>query len=333
MTERKFFITGGAGFLGSYIVHALMKRGISVVLLDSFIRYYPLMESDAELYQLYMRKRFQILLENTEVLRVDTRAKDHLRRIILEHQPTHIIHLAALPLANLSNIYTEEAVENILNSTLNLLEIIRDVDFVERFVFTSSSMVYGDFHKIPAGEEHPKNPKNIYGGAKYSGEIMTQVFGQRYDIEYTIIRPSAVYGPTDVNNRVSQIFVENALMGKPLILKGAESALDFSYVEDVAEGFVQAALEPDGANQVFNITNGEGRTLREYADILSGMIPSVEVIEEETEEGIPKRGALDIGKAREMIGYDPKHTLEMGLEKYVAFVKGCMEELKVKKRG
>jgi nucleoside-diphosphate-sugar epimerase len=277
-----------------------------------------------------MRKRFQLLKQNTEMLRGDTRAKDHLRRVILEHRPTHIIHLAALPLANLSNIYTEEAVESILNSTINLLEIIRDVDFVERFVFTSSSMVYGDFQYLPADEEHPRNPKNIYGGAKYAGEIMTTVFGERYGIEYTIVRPSAVYGPTDVNRRVSQIFVENALIGNPLTLRGADSALDFSYVEDVAEGFVRAALEPNGANQVLNLTRGEGRTLREFADILKKMIPSLEVIEEELDKDIPVRGALDISKAQELIKYDPQHSLEKGLEKYVAFVKECMQELEVK---
>jgi nucleoside-diphosphate-sugar epimerase len=330
LAKKKFFVTGGAGFLGSYIAKVLGERDIPVVLLDAFIRYYPIVETESELHQLYMRKRFQLLKHNTEMLRGDTRAKDHLRRVIMEHRPTHIIHLAALPLANLSNIYTEEAVESILNSTINLLEIARDVDFIERFVFTSSSMVYGDFQYLPADEEHPKNPRNIYGGAKYAGEIMTKVFGERYGIDYTIVRPSAVYGPTDVNRRVSQIFVESALSGEPLILQGPKSALDFSYVEDVAEGFVQAALEPKGANQVFNLTRGQGRTLREFADILKKMVPSLEVIEEGVDKDIPKRGALDIAKAEELIMYNPKHSLEQGLEKYVAFVRECMQELGVK---
>jgi UDP-glucose 4-epimerase len=217
-----------------------------------------------------------------------------------------------------------------LNSTVNLLEIIRDVDFVERFVFTSSSMVYGDFQYLPADEEHPRNPTNIYGGAKYSGEIMTKVFGERYGINYTVVRPSAVYGPTDVNRRVSQIFVENALMGKPLILRGGDSALDFSYVEDVADGFVRAALEPGGANQVFNLTCGQGRTLREFAGILKEMVPSLEVVEEEVDKEIPKRGALDIAKAEELVKYNPQHSLEKGLEKYVSFIRECMQELEVK---
>ncbi|MGD8455387.1 MAG: NAD(P)-dependent oxidoreductase [Anaerolineales bacterium] len=330
MGKQKIFVTGGAGFLGSYIAASLGEKGIPAVLYDAFIRYYPIVETESELHQLYMRKRFKLLKKDTLMLRGDTRARDHLRRVILEHRPTHIIHLAALPLANLSNIYTEEAVDSILNSTVNLLEIIRDVDFVERFVFTSSSMIYGDFQYLPADEEHPKNPKNIYGGAKFAGEVMTRAFGERYGIEYTIVRPSAVYGPTDVNQRVSQIFVENALLGHPLVLRGADSALDFSYVEDVAEGFVQAALEPHGANQVMNLTRGEGRTLREFADILKKMVPSLEVIEEEVDKDIPMRGALDISRAQELIKFNPQHSLEKGLEKYVAFVRECMDELEVK---
>lgn len=330
MAETKIMITGGAGFLGSYIASSLIKKGIPVVLLDAFIRYFPLRDVETNLYQNYLRKRIKLVNDKAVMLRGDTNSKDHLRRVIIEHKPTHIIHLAALPLANLSNIYSEEAVSSIFNSTLNLLEIIRDVDFVQRFIYTSSSMVYGDFTYFPADEDHPKNPTNIYGGAKYSGEIMTKVFGHRFGIEYVIIRPSAIYGPTDVNRRVSQIFVENAIMGKPLTINGVDSTLDFSYVEDVAEGFIRATLEPNAANQIFNITGGHGRTLVEFADILKTMIPSLEVIINEVDKNIPVRGTLDISKAAELIGYDPQYTLETGLEKYVAFVRECMNELEVK---
>ncbi|MFN2281470.1 MAG: NAD-dependent epimerase/dehydratase family protein, partial [Anaerolineales bacterium] len=72
-------------------------------------------------------------------------------------------------------------------------------DFVERFVYISSSMIYGDFQEIPAPEDHPKRPKDIYGGTKYAGEIMTETYSRRYGIPYSIVRPSAVYGPYDIN--------------------------------------------------------------------------------------------------------------------------------------
>lgn len=328
MGKTKLLVTGGAGFIGSYIAQALVERGIPTVLLDAFAQYFSPMDSKSELYQRYLQERFRDLRGKVTLVRGDTRNKDELRRIILQHQPTHIIHLAALPIASLSASFPEEATTSILTGTINLLEIIRDINFVRRFVYASSSMVYGDFNYTPADEDHPKSPKDIYGGTKLCGEIIVQVYGLIFGIEYTIIRPSAVYGPTDVNRRVTQIFVEDALCGKPLVLKGGRNTvLDFTYVKDVAEGFVLAALEPGGRNQVFNITRGEGRSLREFADILATMVPSIQIIEEHADESSPKRGALAITKARRLLGYNPNYSLEDGLRKYVAFVRRCMGEI------
>jgi UDP-glucose 4-epimerase len=325
MTEVKVLITGGAGFIGSHIASRLVERGIPTVIQDSFVQYFSPLDPEAKTYQAYIEERFRGIRGRVAIVRGDTRNKDDMRRLVVEHRPTHIIHLAALPLANLSTSFSEEAVGSILTGTINLLEIIRDLDCVKRFVYTSSSMVYGDFEYTPADEEHPKRPKDIYGGAKLCGEVMTQVYGRRLGIEYTIVRPSAVYGPTDVNRRVSQIFVENALRGKPLILKGGgEAALDFTFIEDAAEGLVLAALQPGGKNEVFNVTRGEGRSLLELAQALSRMIPGVQTVVEPADVHNPKRGALDISKARRLLGYDPKYSLEEGLKIYVDFVRAHM---------
>ena len=167
------------------------------------------------------------------------------------HRPQRIIHLAALPIADLSHTHSDEAIRSILHGTVNVLETLRDADFVERFIYTSSSMVYGDFQFYSANEEHPKNPKDIYGGTKLAGEILTQSFSRRFGIEYTIIRPSAVYGPTDVNRRVSGIFIENARRGEELVLHGGGGAkLDFTYVKDTAHGFVLATLAEEARNEL-----------------------------------------------------------------------------------
>jgi nucleoside-diphosphate-sugar epimerase len=212
-------------------------------------------------------------------------------------------------------------VSTILNGTVNVLESVRDVDSVDRFAYTSSSMIYGDFQYRPADEEHPTNPKGVYGGTKLGGEVITRSFSNQYDIEHVIVRPSAVYGPTDANRRVSQIFVERALNGEPLELHGGGTQkLDFTFVEDTAQGFALAALEDNAANETFNITRGEGRSIRELAEVVGSHVGGVETIETEARMSRPKRGALDIEKAQRLLGYEPQYSLEDGMEQYVQFV-------------
>ena len=152
--------------------------------------------------------------------------------------------------------------------------------------------------------------------------MLIRAYGRRFNLEYIIIRPSAVYGPTDVNKRVSQIFVENALKGTVLKLEGGgESRLDFTYIEDVAMGFVLAMKSDKAKNETFNITRGEGRSLKEFTDILRTLIPALKAEVAPIDMKRPQRGALDISKARKLLGYNPKYSLEEGLKIYVDFVR------------
>lgn len=312
----KILITGGAGFIGSYVCRRLLDMGHEVVVFDAFVQYISPLKS---ILKEYTELRFQGIADQIDFRRGDTRDKAHLRRVIMDTRPDRILHLAALPIADLSNRHSEEALTSILEGAVNVLEVLRDVDFVDRFVYISSSMIYGDFEVIPAPEDHPKRPKDIYGGTKYAGEVMTETYSRRYEIPYSIIRPSAVYGPYDVNRRVSQIFVENALLGKPITLFGGGiQTLDFTYVEDVTEGMIKVMFHENAEGEAFNITYGRGYTLRELADILLTQCPDLEVkVVEEEDVFRPKRGALSIEKAKKMVGYDPQISLEEGLKRYL----------------
>lgn len=312
----KVLITGGAGFIGSYVCRKLLKMNHEVVVYDAFIQYISPLKS---ILKKYTELRFQGIADQIEFRRGDTRDKSHLRRVILETRPDRILHLAALPIADLSNRHSEEALTSILEGAVNVLEVLRDVDFVERFVYISSSMIYGDFEEIPAPEDHPKRPKDIYGGTKYAGEVMTETYSRRYEIPYSIVRPSAVYGPYDVNRRVSQIFVENALLGKPITLYGGGyQALDFTFVEDAAEGMIKVMFHEKGQGEAFNITYGRGYTLRELAEILKTNFADLDVkIVEEEDVFRPKRGALSIEKAKDFVGYNPQVSLEEGIKRYL----------------
>lgn len=313
---NKVFINGGAGLIGSVVAKKLLEMGHEVIIYDQFITYISPFKTHIKNP---IDLRFENIKEKLIFERGDTTNISYTSKIIKQHNPDYVMHLAATPLADLSNKHVEEAVANILNGTINILEIIKDLASLKKFVYVSSSMIYGDFKSIPCPETHPKSPKEIYGGAKYAGEIMTEVFNKRFGLPYTIVRPSAVYGPYDVNRRVSQIFVENALIGKELVLDGGgQINLDFTYVDDIADGLILAMFNDKAKGETFNITYGRGYSLLEFVETLNKILPSLKYkINESKDNFRPMRGALSIEKAKKELGYSPKFSLEDGLRNYV----------------
>lgn len=316
----KILLIGGAGFIGSYCCRNLIRAGEDeIFVFDGFVNYMDRFKDD---YEKQLALRFSDLKDQVKLVRGDIRYKLEVKRALREIGPEIVIHLAAIPDARKSNQFPEHAIDINLNGTVNILEAIRSIPSVKRFVFASSSFVYGDFQYCPADEEHPTNPIDVYGGAKLSGEILTKAYGTRFGNEWTIIRPSAAYGPGDSYNRVSKIFVDNALAGKPLkLFNGGKNVIDFSYVSDTANGIVLAAKSEKAANQVFNITRGEGRTIKEFAEIVAKNVPGTKIEIEESTERVPERGALDISKAKKLLGYKPKYSIEQGIQNYLKGIK------------
>jgi nucleoside-diphosphate-sugar epimerase len=324
MSDERIFLTGGAGLIGSNVAKKLILQGHEVMLYDSFTAFMSPFQVN---YAVNMERRFPAELRNVRIVRGDVRHRGLLSRTLEEFQPTRVIHLAALPIADLSNRFSEEAMESNLIATVTLLDAVQALRDLRRLVYTSSSMVYGDFQYAPADEDHPKAPKDVYGGTKLAGEVMVEAYGRRFGIPYTIIRPSAVYGPTDVNRRVTQIFVENALRGQPIILhNGGVSKLDFTHVDDVSEGFVRATLSEKSRNRVYNITRGRGRSLKELAELIAGLVPGTRFEESPPDVLRPERDALSIERARQELGFEPKLDLEDGMPPYVEFVRRVFEE-------
>ena len=313
----KVIITGGAGLIGSELSKIFLNQGYDVYVFDAFIQY--LLPFNNDKFN-YLHKRFKGYLgnENLNFLRGDVRDRENLRKIINKIKPKYIIHLANLPLADLSNINTEEAISSIFNSTVNLLDIIKDDNTDIKLTYASSSMIYGDFKYIPCDESHPKEPKDIYGGTKFATETIIETYSRRFNLDYTIVRPSAVYGPNDINRRVSQIFIENAIKNKPIYLhNGGSSVLDFTYVEDIAYGLYLATIKEKASKQIYNITRGEGRTLREFVDILGKYFKKIKIEEKPADMFRPERGSLDINKAKKDLNYSPQFSLEDGIKKYL----------------
>ncbi len=325
-----YFITGGDGFIGYHLCKELLKdKNNKIIIYDALKHFLPLSKSNWCYYQDYRANT----LNDERLIRVrgDILSKGFLRETIEEYKPEVIIHLAALSIATVSNTHSEEAMDDIFRIAINLLDVIKGLSYkIERLVYTSSSMVYGDFLKdksgnvIPAIESQPCKPKDIYGALKLSGEILVRTYGMRFGIPYVIVRPSAVYGPTDCNRRVTEIFIMNCLNGKELTLEnGGLNLLDFTYVKDFVQGMVLAATSKKAFGETFNITRGEGRTIKDLAEILFKLNPDTgsKIVVKEKEVFRPNRGQLDISKAKKLLGYNPQYSLEKGMAEYVEFVK------------
>ena len=156
-------------------------------------------------------------------------------------------------------------------------------------------MVYGNFLTPEVDEDHPLDPIGIYGALKLAGEQLVIAYQQVFDLDYTNIRPSALYGPGCVSRRVSQIFIENALVGDKLRVDGlGDEKIDFSWIDDVVDGVVRAIAQPGSRNEALNITTGAARALRELIEIVQEHFPEVEVEFVERDALRPFRGTLNI---------------------------------------
>jgi len=312
---KKILLTGGHGFIGHNIVRKLEDTEHTPIIYDSRSDYDGSIDQE-ELRVLNKLRKQQF---NTKVIDY---GKDILDNIFLdstikEHQPEVIIHLAAFPRAKVVLHNPQLGCDVILKGLLNLLESARKNN-VKRFVYISSSMIYGDFDSNPNPETASKNPIEPYGIMKLAGENLVKNYHRLHGLEYTIVRPSAVYGPRDVVDRVLSKFIVRAKNGDPMRINGEGLKLDFSYVDEVADGMILAATKPEGANETFNITRGIERPLFEAAHIINDILgTSTPVIIDDNDGKYPKRGALDITKARTLLGFDPKVDIEEGLKYYI----------------
>ena len=317
-------ITGGLGFIGTHIAIDLLKnkKVKRCILLDNFGGY--INPTKKNFYD--FRKKRLDLIKNKIIERCDTNNFKSVFEIIKKHQPEIIFHTAALPLAKLDNLNTDEAKIGSVDSTVNILDAITLLNKVEkkykckRFIYLSSSMVYGDFKTKQVNEKSPVNPKEAYGTMKLAGEIITKGISKLNNIPYTIIRPSAVYGPTDMNRRVSQIFIESAFKDKLIEIQGKNEKLDFTFIEDLANGCVLAGTKEKGINQTFNITYGKGQTLYSYVINLKRFFPNLKFKIKPRDIAKPSRGTLSINKARKLLNFNPKYNLKIGIKKYVQYL-------------
>ena len=248
----------------------------------------------------------------------DARQMVELTQCFNEFQPTKAVHLAAISSAVTANKMPGLAYDLQISTLRNLLELCRiKGSSCNHVAFMSSSTVYGDFDGSEVDETVYPRPKGVYANGKYIGERMVREAKELYGIDFTIVRPSALYGIRCISGRVSQKFVENALLGKPLLLEGGGGGrLDFTSVEDLTEGITRALALEDGRSRTFNITFGNARTIAELGAIVKSIIPQAKFEERPPAAEKPKRGTLRMDRAKEFLGFVPSRDLDSAYRDY-----------------
>jgi len=310
-TVMKILVTGGKGFIGSKIVEMLSNDGHKVTVVDNHDTYGIMTKQ--ELYKLYEWRTRNWKSENVSMI-----PGDILDRLVclkaFSHNPEIVIHLATYPRAKIVDEDPILGIPKVINTTTNLLWHSSKWN-IKKFVYISSSMVYGDFVDGTKEDANTK-PKNIYGEAKLTGERMVKLFAKRDGLNYNIIRPSGVYGPGDMPDRVVSKFFEKAMSNKTITLHNGENKVDFTYRQDAARGIILAALS-SVANVSFNITAGNATSLRTLAEKIIEITGSKSDVEDIGNHKLyPMRGTLDIGRAKDLLEYEPQFTLEQGLKSY-----------------
>ena len=327
--NKRILLVGGAGFIGHNLALELKKKGAEVSIVDSLavnnLLYFASTSTDIanrDLYIKILNERQRLLREAGIPLYVQDARDYHALSKIINNQAKAqvVVVLAAVAHAGRSNKDPYSTFDHSFRTLENALDNSRSN--VEHLIYFSSSMVYGNFTSGMVTEESPCEPIGIYGALKYGGEKLVIAYNQVFDLPYTIIRPSALYGERCVSRRVGQIFIENVLQGKGIIIKGdGEEHLDFTYVQDLVHGIVCCIENEKSRNQVFNLTYGESRSLNQMYDILKQHFPDIEIQYTDRDKLMPKRGTLCVDKAKEMIGYNPQHDLEKGFSKYIEWYK------------
>jgi len=305
------FITGSAGFIGHNVVRILEQQGVECFGIDNRTNYGFVPQDELDYL---IRERFKKI--RSIPLVADIRNTDDIRSRIGIFNCDTVVHLASFPRQKVVGQNPVVASEVMSTGLINLLEAAR-LNRVKRFVYISSSMVYGDFES-DVTEDAVCNPIGQYGIMKYMGEKLVEDYARQYGFEYVIIRPSAVYGELDVEDRVVSKFMLGAMRGDTLKVKGANEVLDFTYVQDAALGIVQATLSKNSANKIYNITRSSERqyTLKDAAELAIQIAGRGTLEIQDRDLAFPKRGRLNIDRAVKDFDYSPSVNVEEGFVKY-----------------
>jgi len=302
---KKVLVTGGSGWLGSAVIRRILSQGDAVVSVDLVVS--PEMEAIA---------RESPNLQNRVADLTDPQG---IRQVMEQDSPDAVVHCGAivgvLQCADIPAKVTRVNVEGMAN----LLEAMR-IAGVGRMVHVSTEETYGDFEAPIITEDHPQRPTSVYGLTKLAAENFARVYSRNHGIDCIHVRTCWVYGPNLPRPRMPKTYVDAALRGEPLVEgSGGDFAVDQVYIDDTVSGLILALNKQDHRFDTYNVATGAAPTLGEVADLVNASIPGGAVHIEPGPYCLDgkilsaRKGALDITRAREELGYEPEYPIERGI--------------------
>jgi UDP-glucose 4-epimerase len=301
--NKRVLVTGGAGFIGSELVHQLAAGGAVITVVDNLV--------NGRRENLEGTPRDLVRLAVADI-------RDGERMSELMGEVDIVFHLACLGVRHSIHSPHENHEVN-ATATLQLLSLAKEKG-VERFVYVSSSEVYGTALRVPMTEEHPTFPMTVYGASKLAGECYARAFYRAYSYPTVVVRPFNTYGPRSHHEgdsgEVIPKFMLRCETGRPMVIFGdGTQTRDFTYVADTARGILQVGFADEAVGETLNIGSGYEITINELAREIASVLgcPDAPVTHEAPRPGDTLRLYADITRARQLLGFEPEVSLRDGL--------------------
>lgn len=316
--KTKFLITGGAGFIGSHLTGKLLEKDEKVAVIDNLDSYYPRKVKERNIAEFATRKNFLFYKE-------DIKNYKQIKKIFDQVKPQIVIHLAAKVGVRESQKHPKEFIDNNITGTLNLLEASKGVN---KFIFASSSSVYGNCQRLPFEENFDSNSqKSIYGLTKKAAEVLCQQYHNRFKIPTINLRFFSVYGPRGRSDMAPYKFVDAIMNRSNLTVIGDGSCLrDFTYIDDIINGII-SSINLHRPFEIINLGTGISTSVNKLIEIIEKLtkLKTKIVYKKSRSEDLTKVQA-DIKKAQSLLDYYPKNGLMAGMSKFINWYKNKDDE-------
>jgi UDP-glucose 4-epimerase len=309
----RILVTGGLGFIGHNVVAELCRQGHTVRIIDNQTDYGVIPFDELNYIIAERRKKIP-----ADVIAHQIDIESSAATFVFEQfRPEIVVHLASFPRQRVVNTNPQSGSRVMSEGLLNLLELSIK-HRTEKFVYVSSSMVYGSFEH--ANEDTECRPMGQYAILKWAGEQLVRDYSRRTGMSHAIVRPSAVYGPLDVEDRVVSKFILGAMRGEKLQVRGPWETLDFTHVNEAAQGIAAAAMSLSVTWGTYNISRGRVRTLLDAAEVAVKTVGLGSIDAVASDPDFPSRGVLDTRAARRDLEFGAKIDIEEGFRDYYTWL-------------